>query len=49
MNASSYDEVNNDEVAPNPPTNDVNINYNSDDEENDYGVTPDTPTSSGNN
>ena len=34
MNDSSDDEVNNDEVAPNTPTNDVNINDNSDDEKN---------------
>ena len=34
MNASSYDEGNNDEVSPDPPTNEVNINANSDDEEN---------------
>ena len=29
-------EGNNDEVAPDPPTNDVNINANYDDEKNDY-------------
>ena len=36
-------------MAPNPPTNYVNINDNSDDEKNDYDVTPDTPTNDGNN
>ena len=33
----------NDEVAPVPPKNDVNINDNSDDEIDDYEFTPDTP------
>ena len=49
MNASSDEERNNDEVDPEPPTNNVNINANSDDEKNDYEVTPDTPTNGGNN
>ena len=49
MNAYSNNEGNNDEVAPNPPTNDVNINANSDNEKNDYEVIPDTPTNGGNN
>ena len=49
MNSSSYDEVNNDEVALDPPTNNLNINYNYDDEKNDYEVTPDIPTNGGNN
>ena len=49
MNSSSDNEVNNDKVAPNPPINDININYNSYDEKNDYGVTPYTPTNGGNN
>ena len=48
MNASYDDEGNNDEVAPDPLTNDVNINDNYDDEKNDYEVTSDTPTNSGN-
>ena len=38
------DEVNNDEVAPEPPTNDVNINANYDDEKNYYKVNPDKRT-----
>ena len=49
MNSSSDDEINNDKVSLNPPTNVVNINDNSDDEKNDYQVTTDTPTSGGNN
>ena len=40
MNVSSDDEVNNDEVSPNPPTNDVNIGANYDDEKNDYVFYP---------
>ena len=40
MNASSDDEVNNDEVAPDPPTNDVNISDNSYNETNEYWITP---------
>ena len=39
----------NDEVAPVPPKNDVNINDNSDDEIDDYKFTPDTPKNGGNN
>ena len=39
----------NDEVAPDPPIDDENINANSDDEKNDYEVTPDKPTNGGNN
>ena len=42
-------EGNNDEVAPDPPTNDVNITANSDDEKNDYEVTPDTTIDGENN
>ena len=38
MNASSNNQGNNDEVAPEPPTNDEIINANYDE------VTPDTPT-----
>ena len=49
MNTFYDDEGNNDEVAPNTPTNDWNINANPDDEKNDYEVTPDTPTNGGNN
>ena len=49
MNASSDDEGNNDEVALNLPTKDININDNYDDEGNDYEGTPDTPTGSVNN
>ena len=49
MNSYSDDEGSNDEVAPNPPTNGVNINANYDDEKNDYEVTPDIPTNGGNN
>ena len=49
MNASSDDEGNNDEVAPDPPTNEVNINDNYDDEGNYYEVTPETSTSGVNN
>ena len=49
MNASSDGEGDNDDVAPDPPTNDVNINDNYDDEKNYYEVTPDTPTNVGNN
>ena len=37
------------EDAPDPPTNDVNINDYSDDEKNDYEVNHDTPTNGGNN
>ena len=48
MHASSDDEGNNDEVAPDLPTNDVNINANSDDDKNYYEVTPDIPTNGGN-
>ena len=49
INAYSNNEVDTDEVSPNPPTNDVNINANSNDERNYYEVTPDTPTKDGNN
>ena len=49
MNASSDDEGNNDKVAPNSPTNGVNIKDNYDDETNYYEVTLDTTTNSGNN
>ena len=49
MNASSDDEGNNDDVAPDPLTNDVNINADYDDEKNDYEVTPDTHTNGRNN
>ena len=35
--------------TPDPPTDDENINANSDDEKNDYEVTPDTPTNGGTN
>ena len=44
-----HDEGNNDGVALNPLTNEVNINDNSDDRKNDYEGTPDTPTNGGNN
>ena len=44
MNASSDDKGNNDDISPDPLTNDININANSGDEKNDYGFTPDTPT-----
>ena len=40
MNAASDDEVNDDEVAPDPPKNDININDNSDDEGYAYEVAP---------
>ena len=49
MNASSDDEGNNDEFAPDHPTNDVDINDNYDDEKNHYEVTPDTHTNGVNN
>ena len=49
MNSSSDYEGNNDDVAPNPPTNDIKISENSDDEKNCYEFTPDTPTNGGNN
>ena len=49
MNTSSDDEGNNDEVAPDPTTNDAKINANHDDKKNDHEVTPDTPTNGGNN
>ena len=49
INAYSDDDVNNDEVAPEPPTNYLNINDNSDGEKNDYEVTPDTSISGRNN
>ena len=39
----------NGEDAPNPPTNDLNINDNSDDEKNYYEVTPDTPKNGASN
>ena len=48
MNASSDDEGNNNEVAPDPPTNDVNTNTKYDDQKNGCEVTPDTPTNAGN-
>ena len=35
MNNSSDDKVNNDDISPNSPTNDVNINANSNDKKND--------------
>ena len=49
MNTSSDYEVNSDEVSPDPPTNDVNINDNYDDGVNYYEVTYHTPTNDGNN
>ena len=49
MNDSSDDEGNNDEVAPDPPTNVENINTDSDDEKNGSSFTPDTPTNGVNN
>ena len=49
MNTSSDDEGNNDEVSPDPPTNDVNINDTSNDDKNDYEINPDTPTNGHNN
>ena len=47
-NETEETEVN-EEDAPYPPTNDVNINDNSDDEKTYYEVTPNTPTNGGNN
>ena len=49
MNASSDNEENNDEVSPDPPTNDISINANPNDKKNDYEVTPDTPKNGENN
>ena len=43
MNAYSNNEENYDEVAPDPPKNDENMDANPDE------ITPDTPTNGGNN
>ena len=48
INAYSNNEGYNYEVAPEPHTNDININANYDDDINYYGVTPDTTTHNGN-
>ena len=48
MNAYSNYEGNNDEVAPDPPTDDGNINANYD-EKNYYEVAPDTTKNGVNN
>ena len=40
MNAYSNDDKNNDDIAPDPPANEVNINSDYDDEKNYHGVTP---------
>ena len=47
INAYSNNERNNDEVSPNPPTNDIKLNANSYYYINDYEVTPDTPKNGG--
>ena len=43
MNAYSNNQENNDDFAPDPPTNDENINAHSGDGKNDYEFAPDTP------
>ena len=43
MNAYTNNEETNNEVSPNPATDDKNINANSEDGETDYEVTIDTP------